>query len=556
MESQSTFPAPAQPHRDELNGHAGTQEKAHDEQVLLIAPTGHDAAAMASLLDELNFHVSICNDPTECLEQIAAGAGALVITEEALELPGATILFEALKEQPAWSELPLIVLTSGDEPQFSRLLDQAADSAGTITLLERPLSAMTLVRAVEGALNSRRRQYRVRDLLEEQERNQRALRQSEAQFRDMAENIGPLAWMANPDGWIFFYNKRWFEYTGTTLEEMQGWGWEKVHHPDHLSRVVEKWQSHLKSGVPWEDTFPLRGKDGTYRWFLSRAFPFHDSGGKITRWFGTNTDVHELRETQDALHGAQGKLLQYSANLERTVEERTAKLRETVRELEAFSYSIAHDLRSPLRAMNGYAQLVREQCSQSLDETSRDYLQRISNSAARLDTLIQDVLSYTRIVRAPAELRPVDLDELVRGIIHSYPEFQPPRADIEIDGALPRVLGNEGFLSQCVSNLLGNAVKFVKPGQKPHVCIWAHVKRGGDVVRICFEDNGIGIAPENHDRIFNMFERIHSVDQYEGTGIGLSIVKKAVERMRGRMGFQSELGKGSEFWIELLKIKD
>ncbi|MEO6183704.1 MAG: PAS domain S-box protein, partial [Verrucomicrobiota bacterium] len=132
----------------------------------------------------------------------------------------------------------------------------------------------------------------------ERKQSEEALRESEARFRTMANNIAPLAWMANADGWIFFYNQRWFDYTGTTLEEMQGWGWEKVHHPDHIKRVVEKWSDHLQRGAAWEDTFPLRGKDGNYRWFLSRAFPLRDAEGKIVQWFGTNTDVTELREAQ------------------------------------------------------------------------------------------------------------------------------------------------------------------------------------------------------------------------------------------------------------------
>ena len=551
MESNTTFGREEAAHQ--RNGPALWME---GESVLIIAPLGQDAAVMSDLLHKHGFRVRICRGPAECSEQMTADSGVFLFTEEALELPEAAHLFEVLKNQPAWSELPLIVLTSGGEPRLAQLIDQAADSAGSITLLERPLGSMTLVRAVEGALNSRRRQYRVRDLLLEQERIQDALRQSEAQFRDLAENIGPLVWVANPDGWTFFYNKRWYEYTGTTREDMEGWGWEKVHHPDHLSRIVEKWRSHLKRGIPWEDTFLLRGKDGNYRWFLSRAFPVHDAEGKIIRWFGTSTDVHELRETQEALHAAREKLLEHSGNLEKLVEDRTAKLRETVRELEAFSYSVAHDLRAPLRAMNSYAQLLTEEYAPALDQTGQEYLQRISRSAARLDTLMQDVLNYTRVVRAPAELSSVDLDELVHEIIQSYPDFQPPRADIRIDGKLPEVLAHKGFLTQCVSNLLGNAVKFVKPGEVPRVRIWAHVKRGGNTVRIWFEDNGIGIAPENRDRIFRMFERIQPAEQYEGTGMGLTIVQKAMERMGGRVGFESEAGKGSEFWIELAKNKE
>jgi PAS domain S-box-containing protein len=130
-------------------------------------------------------------------------------------------------------------------------------------------------------------------------RAETALRASEARFHLLADSIPQLAWMANPDGWIFWYNKRWHDFTGATLEEMQGWGWRKVHHPDHLDRVVARIQQAWQTGEPWEDTFPLRGRDGTFRWFLSRALPVHDDDGNVVRWFGTNTDITEIREAEE-----------------------------------------------------------------------------------------------------------------------------------------------------------------------------------------------------------------------------------------------------------------
>jgi PAS domain S-box-containing protein len=128
-----------------------------------------------------------------------------------------------------------------------------------------------------------------------------ALRETEARFRELADNISQFAWTADESGWIYWYNKRWFDYTGTTIDEMQGWGWQKVHHPDHVQRVVERIRGSFETGEPWEDTFPLRGRDGTYRWFLSRALPIRNDAGEIVRWFGTNTDVTEQIEAEQAL---------------------------------------------------------------------------------------------------------------------------------------------------------------------------------------------------------------------------------------------------------------
>ncbi|HWN97358.1 MAG TPA: ATP-binding protein [Methylomirabilota bacterium] len=385
----------------------------------------------------------------------------------------------------------------------------------------------------------------------ERQRAAEALRESEERFRSMADNIAALAWMANPDGWIFFYNRRWFDYTGTTLEEMQGWGWEKVHHPGELERMLPRWKHSLATGEAWEDTFPLRGRDGQYRWFLSRAFPLRNTQGEITRWFGTNTDVTELRDTQEALEDAQMKLRQHAAELEKTVAERTARLRETVGELEAFSYSIAHDMRAPLRSMVGFSGILNSEHKLQLDPAGQDYLRRISTSAERLDSLIQDVLNYSKVVRGDLKLESVDVAKLIREIIESYPNLQAPSAKIVIEEPLGRVVANPAALTQVISNLLGNAVKFVAKGVEPLVVVRAEEQ--GDHVRLWFEDNGIGIEPEAKKRLFRIFQRVHRPELYEGTGIGLAIVRKAVERMDGRVGVLSELNKGSRFWVELRK---
>lgn len=208
-------------------------------------------------------------------------------------------------------------------------------------------------------------------------------------------------------------------------------------------------------------------------------------------------------------------------------------------------------MRAPLRAMQGFARILVEEHSRHLDQTATGYLDRIIQSSHRLDRLIQDVLSYTKILQADFPLEPVDLARLVRDIIGSYPDFHSSRSTVHVAEGLPTVLGNQAWLTQCLSNLLGNAVKFVAQGVPPVVKVFAETLNGH--VRVWVEDNGIGIAPRDKDRIFRLFERVHTASEYSGTGIGLTIARKAIERMGGHIGVESELGQGSRFWIELKK---
>lgn len=260
----------------------------------------------------------------------------------------------------------------------------------------------------------------------------------------------------------------------------------------------------------------------------------------------------ELRIANEALQSeiAERKLVEAALQEANQLKsQRTAELREMVEELEAFSYSIAHDMRAPLRAMQGFSQILCDEHAGQLDEGGREYLCRIDRAAGRLDRLIQDVLSYTRVVRAPVPLAAIDLDSLVSDILATYPNFRPERAEIAIDGRLGAVLGNEAFLTQCLSNLLGNAVKFQPEGNTPRVRIRSEL-RDTDT-RVWVEDNGIGIHPQHHKRIFGLFEQVNASRQYEGTGVGLTIMRKAIERMHGTYGFESEPGVGSKFWIQL-----
>jgi PAS domain S-box-containing protein len=238
----------------------------------------------------------------------------------------------------------------------------------------------------------------------------------------------------------------------------------------------------------------------------------------------------------------------FENELQRLVTERTANLQEMVNELEHFSYSITHDMRAPLRAMKSYGELVlNELCADCQTQQTKDFLTRIITSADRMDALIRDALDYSRLVRQDLPLETVNSDALLRGMLSCYPELQPSKAHVQIEGALPLVLANQAGLTQCFSNLLGNAVKFVQPGKIPQVRIWSEHQDGWAAIYV--EDKGIGIPKQMVPRVFDMFSRGHR--GYEGTGIGLALVRKAMSRMGGKVGVESEEGKGSRFWLKL-----
>ena len=277
-----------------------------------------------------------------------------------------------------------------------------------------------------------------------------------------------------------------------------------------------------------------------------------------------------LKRTEEALRASERQLREWNSELERRVAERTTSLAETISDLEDFSHSITHDLRAPLRAIRSFAEILGEECLVCGRPKAQEHIQRITSAAARMDKLILDVLQYSRLARSELKLAPVDVQGLLRGIIETYPAFQPPQVEIQIEGPLPRVLGNEAALMQCFSNLLGNAIKFVAPGTRPQVRVWAevqkaegrrqnpqarttrntqHATRPHPPVRLWFADNGVGIPKEAQERIFKMFQRLDK--SYDGTGVGLTVVRKAVEKMGGKVGLESEPGQGSRFWLEL-----
>ncbi|HLP26850.1 MAG TPA: PAS domain S-box protein [Acidobacteriota bacterium] len=343
------------------------------------------------------------------------------------------------------------------------------------------------------------------------------------------------------DGIITSWNPGAERMFGYTASEAVGQHVSILFPPDRFDEepgILE----HIRRGelVDHYETVRRR-KDGALLDISLTVSPIFDSGGRIVGASKIARNITDLKT-------AERKLAEYAADLETKVRERTNRLEESVAELESFSYSLSHDMRAPVRAIQSLTEIVLTDHGPRIPEAV-PLLQRVAKAAARLDRLIRDVLNFAHLSRTEIHLARVDTEELVREIIRERVEFQPPHAEIVVDSPLLAVTAHDASLAQCLSNLLDNAVKFVAPGVKPHIRVFT--ARAGERVRIAVRDNGIGIDTEAKRRLFAVFQRLHTPQQYPGTGIGLAIVRRAAERMHGSVGVESAPGLGSTFWIEL-----
>jgi len=369
----------------------------------------------------------------------------------------------------------------------------------------------------------------------DQRQAEATLRESELRFRTLADSMPQLAWIAQPDGSIIWYNRRWYEYTGTTPEQMEGWGWQRAHDPHSLPAVLERWKASIATGQPFDMVFPLRGADGVFRPFLTRVMPLKDEQGRVIQWFGTNTDVTDQKRAEEAL--------------ELRVEQRTAELVAANKELEAFGYSVSHDLRAPLRHVSSYISLLEKGTGPSLDDKSRRQVQIIAEAAKRMGGLIDDLLVLSRIGRASLAETNVDLRRLVDD---ARKELAPEMAGRTIEwriGALPQVRADAALLRSAVVNLLSNAIKYSRRRDPARIELGSR-EHDGEVV-LFVKDNGAGFDMRFADKLFGVFQRLHDRDEFEGTGIGLASVRRIIQRHGGRTWAEGAVEQGASFYFSL-----
>ncbi len=328
---------------------------------------------------------------------------------------------------------------------------------------------------------------------------------------------------------------------------MEGWGWQSVHDPEMLPMVMERWKASIATGQLFEMDFPLRGSDGCFRWFLTRVFPLKDSSGKIVRWFGTNTDVSQMREAEERI-----RLL--NASLEERVAKRTADLEAANKELEAFSYSVSHDLRAPLRGVDSFSRILIEDYAAKLDDEGKRLLSIVRGEAQRMGLLIDDLLSFSRMGRQELQVVECDVATLVQNVFKDLQATAGDRvltADVK---PLPIAFGDRAMLRQVVFNLLSNAVKFTRNQSAPAIEIGGSTTDGFNTYYV--KDNGVGFDSRFTHKLFKVFQRLHTEEEFEGTGVGLALVQRIVHRHGGRAWAEGSLNQGATFYFALPTRKE
>ena len=343
-------------------------------------------------------------------------------------------------------------------------------------------------------------------------------------FRFMAESMPQKVFTTTPDGVIDYLNKQWQEFSGPSFEQIQRGGWVTIVHPDEHARVARMWDHSVESGEPFHAELRFCRADGEYRWHLGRAHAMRDPRGSVSMWIGSYTDIHEQKE-------------------------REAQLRRVNADLEQFIYSASHDLQEPVRNVAVYSEVVARRYHAQLDETGQQFLEFLKEGGRRLAMLIRDLLAYTRAGNTEiGATTAVDSAEVLQHTLASLAEAIRESGAIVEYGNLPEVPIGEAHLQQLFQNLIANAIRY-RGQAAPLIHISAHRTPGE--WRFAVQDNGIGIDPRYKEKIFGVFKRLHHDDNRGGTGIGLAICQRVVERYGGRIWVESEEGNGATFYFTI-----
>lgn len=370
-----------------------------------------------------------------------------------------------------------------------------------------------------------------------------ALRNQErfSELEILTENLPDVLWVAEPNGGVSYVNKRWTELTGMSAADSGGDGWLNAVYPGDRERIRLLWQMTLESRSHYDSEIRVFDRQGNLVWLAVKATPLLDDEGNVLRWFGSSSNIQEQKRSTEEL---EAKVSERT----REISQLLTDLKESNRELQQFAYAASHDLQEPLRAVAGYTSLLERRYGDKLDDGAKKFIHGAIDGAERMQSLINALLSYARVETRGREPKLTDANEIVRQVLDTMKETIQESAVKITCQKLPEVFSDPIQIGQVFQNLLSNALKF-RNTEDPQITISATEE--DNFVCFCVEDNGIGIDKKNTTRIFEMFQRLHSRNEYPGTGIGLAVCKRIIDRHHGNIWVESSPGKGSKFYFTL-----
>jgi PAS domain S-box-containing protein len=364
-------------------------------------------------------------------------------------------------------------------------------------------------------------------------RAEEAAKHSEEQFRSLTEALPQLIWTANTDGYCDFFNRQWYDYTGSTPDESYGSGWVQYIHPTHRDELYRKWQHSLRTGEQVVAEFELKAKDGAYQWFYVLGKPIIDKSGKIVRWVGALTNI----EGQKAVEG----------RLEHLVTERTKELQRSNEDLQQFAHVASHDLKEPVRKIRLFTGRLIQEWANELPQKAKEYLSKIESAAERMHSMIEGVLSYSSFNATEQTWEAINLNQVMHSVeVDLEVLIAQKSATIKYSG-LPSINGSPVLIYQLFYNLVNNSLKFSRADEAPVIVVESAltINESEEFLKITVSDNGIGFAPSDAEKIFQTFSRLHPKDKYEGTGLGLALCKHIMERSGGLIYAEGHEGRGA-----------